>query len=77
MQRQFLTVMCFEIGTIHQYELPILEDNRKYEQLSEELFEFLALRGFKSANTEWMVHDRGGVFFHNGRKTDFVKGFEK
>ena len=76
MKRQYLTVMDYEIGTIHQYELPYVY-GLEYEQYSTEIFDFLDLRGFKSGNIEWMVHDRGGVFFHNGRKTDFVKGFEK
>ena len=73
MERQFLTVMCFEIGTIHQYELPLLEDGRKYEQLSEDVFEFLALRGFKSANIEWMIHDKEGMFFHRDNRVNFLK----
>ena len=73
MKRQFLTVMCFEIGTIHQYELPLLEDGRKYEQLSEDVFEFLALRGFKSANIEWMIHDKEGMFFHRDNRVNFLK----
>ena len=76
MKRQYLTVMDYEIGTIHQYELPYVY-GLEYSQLSTEIFDFLDLRGFKSANIEWMVHDREGVFFHRGRQTDFVKGFEK
>ena len=81
MKRQYLTVMDYEIGTIHQYELPYVY-GLEYSQLSPEIFDFLDLRGFnlrgfKSANIEWMVHDREGVFFHRGRQTDFVKGFEK
>ena len=76
MKRQYLTVMDFEVGTIHQYELPYVY-GLEYEQYSTEIFDFLDLRGFKSGNIEWMVHDKRGVFFHRGRKTDFVKGFEK
>ena len=73
MERQFLTVLCNEIGTVHQYELPLLEDNRKYEQLCEEIFEFMTLRGFKSGNIEWMVHDREGMFFHRDNRVNFLK----
>ena len=73
MERQFLTVMCFEVGTIHQYELPLLEDGRRYEHLSEDVFEFLALRGFKSNNIEWMIHDKEGMFFHRDNRVNFLK----
>lgn len=73
MSRQFLTVLCYESGQVHQYELPLLEDNRKYEQLCEEVFEFMTLRGFKSGNIEWMVHDREGMFFHRDNRVNFLK----
>lgn len=73
MSRQFLTVMDYEAGTIHQYELPELEDGRYYEQLCEEVFEFMTLRGFKSGNIEWMVHDKEGMFFHRDNRVNFLK----
>ena len=73
MSRQFLTVLCEEIGTVHQYELPELEDGRQYEQLCDEIFDFMYLRGFKSGSTVWMVHDREGMFFDRDNRVNFLK----
>lgn len=51
---KYLTILNFESGTVHQYEIDNSVNNFE---------EFIVDEGFSLDNVQWMVHDTSGVIY--------------